>query len=65
MSPISSGATLAVSMALRAAFTAIVDVQSSASAMWREWIPVCEWIHSSEVSSDRARSSFVTTFGGR
>ena len=52
-------------MAARAAFTAMDDVVSSAPAMWRACIPVWENIHSSEVSSDFARSSFVTTFGGR
>ena len=30
------------SMAFRAALAAIADVQSSASATWREWMPVWE-----------------------
>ena len=47
------------------AFAAMADVQSSASATWREWMPVWEYIHSSDVSSVLARSSLVTTFGGR
>ena len=65
VSPISSGATPAASIAARAALVAIVDGQSSSSAMWRAWMPVWEKIQSSDVSSDFARSSFVTTWGGR
>ena len=40
--PMSAGSTCAVSMAFRAALAAIADVQSSASATWREWMPVWE-----------------------
>ena len=41
-SPISDGATCAASRAVRAAFVAMTDVQSSASATWRERMPVWE-----------------------
>ena len=42
MSPMSAGATCAASSAFRAAFAAMDDVQSSASATCREWMPVWE-----------------------
>ena len=62
---ISDGGTPAASRATLAAFAAIEDVQSSDSATWRDLIPVCDHIHSSFVSSDFERSSFVTTLGGK
>ena len=42
INPMSAGATWAASRAFRAAFAAMADVQSSASATWREWMPVWE-----------------------
>ena len=41
------------------------EVSSPAAAMWRSWMPVRCTIHSSEVSTLRARSALVRTWLGR
>ena len=63
--PISPGSTPAADMARLAASAAMVEVDSPSPATWRERMPVCEYIHSSEVSRALAMSSFVTTRSGR
>src|ERR1051325_3606489 len=60
----SSGLTFDCSSALSAAFVAMSLVVSSFAAMRRSLIPVRVVIHSSEVSTIRMRSSFVSRFSG-
>src|SRR5262245_16748373 len=61
---ISSADTPACSRAARAAGREMSDSASSSSAKRRSLIPVRVTIHSSEVSTSFARSSFVTTLSG-
>ena len=51
--------------AARAACTAICEVNSPGAAIRRSWMPVRCTIHSSDVSTLRARSALVRTWFGR
>ncbi len=61
----SPGSTPARSIAMREASAPMWAAQTWSGAMRRSRIPVRVRIHSSEVSSRPARSSFVTTWSGR
>ena len=60
----SSGSSPAVRIARSAATAAIDAVVSCAAATRRSRIPVRVTIHSSEVSTIRSRSAFVSTCDG-
>jgi len=61
---ICSAVTAALFMALRAAWVARSDVNSSLAAKRRSLIPVRVVIHSSEVSTIFSRSALVRIFAG-
>ncbi len=61
----SSGFRPAASSARLPATAPSVEELSSGAAQWREWMPVCVKIHSSEEPMPGATSSFVTTRSGR
>jgi hypothetical protein len=58
------GSTPAISTARRAAGRQMSDSASSGAAIRRSRMPVRSRIHSSEVSTTLARSSFVNTWSG-
>ncbi len=61
---ISDGSAPASASASRTAGSAMSLSASSCTAKRRSLIPVRSWIHSSEVSTSCARSSFVITLAG-
>ena len=65
MRSMSSAVILAVASAARAAASARSAVVSPSAAIWRCLMPVRAVIHSSLVSTMRARSSLVRTRSGR